>query len=163
MVDPLMTQGASEGRRRAFLTRTVRLGMAGGLLAGYGGFAAIAGRYLYRGEPRATQRVFVAVVDEFPVGSARRFEAPAGDRIAIARHAGDGAATDFVALSSTCPHLGCQVHWEQDRHRFFCPCHNGAFDAKGVAVEGPPASDGQSLAAYLLHVEDGLLFIELPV
>jgi cytochrome b6-f complex iron-sulfur subunit len=157
-----MTQGSADGRRRVFLTQVARVGMAGGLLAGYGGFAVIVGRYLYHDQPRPARRVFVAVVDEFPLGTSRSFEGPAGDRVAIARHGAEGGAADFVALSSTCPHMGCQVHWQQEQRRFFCPCHNGAFDARGVALEGPPARDGQSLASYALHVEDGLLFIDLP-
>ena len=42
------------------------------------------------------------------------------------------------ALSATCTHLGCQVRWDQDTHRFRCPCHGGVFDAQGQVVEGPP-------------------------
>ncbi|MBI4577262.1 MAG: Rieske 2Fe-2S domain-containing protein, partial [Planctomycetes bacterium] len=74
-----------------------------------------------------------------------------------------GAVEDFLALSSTCPHLGCRVHWEVQNRRFFCPCHNGSFDAAGRATGGPPAEAGQSLPRYALRLEGGLLFIELPV
>ncbi len=157
-----MSQQREDGPRRVFLTRAIRAGMATGIVAGYGGFGVVVGRYLHRSEPRPLVRVFVAVIDEFPVGSSRRLEGPAGDRVAIARHASAGDATDFVALSSRCPHLGCQVHWQQAEHRFFCPCHNGAFDDRGVAIAGPPARDGQVLSSYRLYVEDRLLFIELP-
>jgi cytochrome b6-f complex iron-sulfur subunit len=89
--------------------------------------------------------------------------APTGERITLARRGAGGSAEDFVALSSTCPHLGCQVHWEPQNERFFCPCHNGAFDPQGHAIAGPPFEAGQSLPRYPLEVRDGLLFIEVPV
>ena len=147
-------------RRRVFLTRA---GMAGGLLAGYGTFAGILGGYLYRSEPPERTLVFVAALRDFPTGSSRSFVGPRGDRVTIARQAESGDVSDFVALSSTCPHLGCQVHWQPDQRRFFCPCHNGAFGPDGVAIEGPPKSEGQKLAPYALTIDDGLLFIEVAV
>ncbi|REJ93270.1 MAG: ubiquinol-cytochrome c reductase iron-sulfur subunit, partial [Planctomycetota bacterium] len=72
----------------------------------------------------------------------------------------DGNAGDFVALSSICPHLGCQVHWESQNDRFFCPCHNGAFDAAGQPLSGPPKDDNQPLPQFPLKVENNLLFIQ---
>jgi len=72
------------------------------------------------------------------------------------------APTWGAALSSTCPHLGCQVRWEAQNDRFFCPCHNGVFDQSGVATAGPPGEAGQSLPKYELKVEDGLLHIAVP-
>src|SRR5262245_29968026 len=42
------------------------------------------------------------------------------------------------ALSATCSHLGCQVHWDTQASRFRCPCHGGVYDASGKVVSGPP-------------------------
>ena len=42
------------------------------------------------------------------------------------------------ALSATCTHLGCQVRWDTEGKKFRCPCHGGAYDARGQVVEGPP-------------------------
>lgn len=42
------------------------------------------------------------------------------------------------ALSATCTHLGCQVTWDGEGKRFRCPCHGGAYDARGRVIEGPP-------------------------
>lgn len=151
-----------EGERRVFLAQVARAGMIGGLLAGYGGFATVIARFLYPSEDGGTRRVFVSAMGDFPPGSSRLFVLPSGQRVAIARRFEQGDVDDFVALSSTCPHLGCQVHWQAENSRFFCPCHNGAFDAEGKATEGPPAAAGQSLSRFPLHVHDGLLFIELP-
>ena len=47
--------------------------------------------------------------------------------------------------------------------RFFCPCHNGAFDPQGRATEGPPAAAEQSLTRFPLKVENGLLYIQVPL
>ncbi|HJO04219.1 MAG TPA: Rieske 2Fe-2S domain-containing protein [Acidobacteriota bacterium] len=91
------------------------------------------------------------------------YRGPAGETINVVRYASSGTAEDFIALSSTCPHLGCQVHWEPYNDRYFCPCHNGVFDPEGAGVSGPPGDAGQSLPRYRLSIEDGLLFIEVPV
>lgn len=136
--------------------------MAAGLLGGYGGFAAIAGRFLY---PARTEEViwqFVAEVAGIRVGDSIRYRGPSGETINVARRSRDGGAEDFIALSSTCPHLGCQVRWEAQNNRFFCPCHNGVFDPSGKAIAGPPGDAGQSLPRYRLKVEDGLLHIAVP-
>ncbi|MBC8280577.1 MAG: Rieske (2Fe-2S) protein [Chloroflexi bacterium] len=54
----------------------------------------------------------------------------------------DGQA---VALSATCPHLGCLVRWRDDEGMFICPCHTGKFDADGNVVTGPPPGPLQRL------------------
>jgi len=105
----------------------------------------------------------VAEVGRLMAGDSLPFTTPSGATAAIARQAVSGDVSDFIALSSTCPHLGCKVHWEGPKSRFFCPCHSGAFDPTGKAIAGPPADAGQSLLRYPLKIENGLLFIEVPV
>jgi len=136
--------------------------MAAGLLGGYGGFAAVAGRFLYPARTGDVMWQFVAEVGGIEVGEAIRYRGPAGETINIARQARNGDAGDFIALSSTCPHLGCQVRWEGQNNRFHCPCHNGVFDPSGTAISGPPAEAGQSLPRYELKVESGMLHIAVP-
>lgn len=53
------------------------------------------------------------------------------------------------ALSATCTHLGCQVHWEADKKRFRCPCHGGVYDASGRVLEGPPPRPLDTLDARI--------------
>jgi nitrite reductase/ring-hydroxylating ferredoxin subunit len=137
--------------------------MVAGLAGGYGGLGAVALRYLYPARPEEVSWQFVMDVEALAVGESVRYEGPAGETINIARQARRGAADDFVALSSTCPHLGCQVRWEPQNDRFFCPCHNGVFDPSGVATGGPPGEAGQSLAQYPLKIEGGLLLIAVPM
>jgi len=136
--------------------------MLGGLAAGYGACGFTGARFLYPANGRKTRWQFVARVKDFPVGESRSFKAPSGEKIAVARHGETEASEAFVALSSTCPHLGCQVHWETQNARFFCPCHNGAFAPDGAPISGPPKEANQRLAEYPLDLRGGMLFIELP-
>jgi Rieske Fe-S protein len=104
---------------------------------------------------------------EFPVGeSAKVF---VGGKKALLmrftdRQLVDRSGTDmgFVAYSSTCTHLGCQVYFSIGQTPagdfpegiIYCPCHQGAFDPfrNARVVYGPPP---QSLPKISLHVIDG--------
>ena len=153
---------AEDPARRGFIKNASRVAMTAGIVGGYGGFAAIAGRYLYPSRTGEVMWQFVSEVAGIDVGEAIRYKGPSGETINITRMARDGGSDDFIALSSTCPHLGCQVRWEAQNDRFFCPCHNGVFDPSGVATAGPPGEAGQSLPRYELRVADGLLHIAVP-
>ena len=64
------------------------------------------------------------------------------------------------ALSATCTHLGCQVQWDGDKRRFFCPCHGGAYDASGQVVAGPPPRPLDRLDARV-DAADGEVYVRL--
>ncbi|HUP23893.1 MAG TPA: Rieske (2Fe-2S) protein [Thermoanaerobaculia bacterium] len=140
--------------------RWIGLGMVAGLVAAYGTLAAFIGRFLYPAAGRQRSWLYVSDAGRLVQGDALLFRTPAGEPVNVTRQ---GAEDDsIVALSSTCPHLGCQVHWEPQNDRFFCPCHNGVFDPSGKAISGPPADAGQSLLQYPVRVDRGMLFIEVP-
>jgi cytochrome b6-f complex iron-sulfur subunit len=161
--EPEKSAGAAEVERRTFLTTASGWAMAGGLVGGYGTLAAMAGRFLYSGQATEVRAVYVTDGARIQPGDSFRYVSPAGHEITITRVGNAGDVSDFIALSSVCPHLGCRVHWEAPHQRFFCPCHNGTFDPVGVATGGPPMEAGQSLARYELHLnEANLLFIKLP-
>lgn len=145
--------------RRGFLQSSSLGIMVAGIAAGYGSLAAIAGRFLYPSRRREENWQFVATLDSISAGESLIFETPDGAQVVVARQQEPDEAESFVALSSVCPHLGCAVHWETQNNRFFCPCHNGAFDPSGKATEGPPAAANQSLERFPLKVERGLLYI----
>jgi len=149
--------------RRRFLGAATGGAMAAGLIASYGTIGVMAGRFLYPAHGTRKAWLFVTEVGRLRPGDSMRFRAPGGATVAIARRGRGEAAEDFLALSDICPHLGCKVHWEAQNNRFFCPCHNGAFDPEGRAIAGPPADANQSLPRYPLEVRNGLLFIEVPV
>ncbi len=147
--------------RRGFLTTASTATMAAGLIGGYGAFAAIAGRFLYPARPGERGWQFVIEEARMAIGDSLLYRTPAGETVSITRKERNGADSDFIALSSVCPHLGCQVHWEGQNNRYFCPCHNGVFDPDGVGVSGPPGDAGQVLPRYALKIEQGLLYIEV--
>ncbi len=149
--------------RRTFLRRLTAVVMGVGLTAAFAGLASIAGRFLVPRRRDAGRWLYVAELARMPAGSVVAFVTPNGEPVTVARLGAGADAHDFVALSTTCPHLGCRVHWEAHRQRFFCPCHNGVFDADGRAVSGPPAEAGQDLSRYPLRVENGLLFLSVSV
>ncbi len=149
--------------RRSIIGWLPRVGMAAGLLTAYGTLAAFMARFLYPARPQPRGWMFVTEIDRLGPGESMAYRTPSGAKVNVARLRDGTDSSDFIALSSVCPHLGCQVHWEGFRDRFFCPCHNGVFDAQGVAVSGPPAEADQSLPRYPLRIERNLLFVQVPV
>ncbi|MCA9208086.1 MAG: Rieske (2Fe-2S) protein [Planctomycetales bacterium] len=142
--------------------------MAAGLAGGYGTLGAFAGRYLYPSSAAPVAWQFVAIAREVVQGEAVHYVTPSGAKVVVARQrdpvgAEEDSAENFIALSSVCPHLGCQVHWEQQNDRFFCPCHNGVFNPQGQATDGPPAKAHQELQRFPLKIQNGLLMIEAPL
>jgi nitrite reductase/ring-hydroxylating ferredoxin subunit len=137
------------------------VGVVVALAAAYGSLATMMARFLFPARPPRKGWMYVAVEKSLGIGESLLFETPRGATVNIARQQPGAMAESFIALSSTCPHLGCQVHWEPQNDRFFCPCHNGVFSPDGTGIGGPPGDAGQSLSSYPLKVEGGLLFIEV--
>ncbi len=171
MKDSVMTSEAEKAEtppvggddRRSFIARFSGWWMGLGLVSGYGYFASMIVRFLYpssQSENKNKSWQFVAEVNSFKQGDSLTFISPAGDKAVITRMGMKGSEADFIALSSVCPHLGCQVHWESSNNRYFCPCHGGAFDPKGKPTAGPPKAAGQSLPHFTLKVENELLYIK---
>jgi cytochrome b6-f complex iron-sulfur subunit len=161
--EPTRASVPEQPDRRGFLARATSVAMSGGLLLAYGTFGAMAARFLYPSRPREVRWQFVATLDALRPGESLSYRSPIGETVTVARQGEGRTAEDFVALSSTCPHLGCQVHYEPQNTRFFCPCHNGVFDPTGKATAGPPADAGQSLLRFPLKVEGNLLFVRVPL
>lgn len=104
-----------------------------------------------------------------PVGTLRSLQSqtsvvvrtPAGRRLTVVRRGAGKAATDYVALSSRCPHLGCRLIWNGARQEHECPCHQARFDAGGAPLAGPPLVSGTPIPTYPLVLEGGMLFLVL--
>ncbi len=109
------------------------------------------------------------LAEEFPQGESAKVYV--GGRKAILmrfdpQQLVDRSGTDmgFVAYSSTCTHLGCQVYFSRGRTPagdfpegvVYCPCHQGAFDPfrSAKVVYGPPPAP---LPKVPLRVVDGRL------
>ena len=86
-------------------------------------------RETHRSRPAETLRV-IGSVEEFIPGTVTPDRV---NRLYIVRE-NDGA---FLALSLTCPHLGCSVLWNEESQQFDCPCHSSAFDRRGMVLSSP--------------------------
>lgn len=150
------------GGHRVVTGRRLLLGgFLGSLAATYGLFASYAVRFVFpkRAIPRR-QRIFIAYTHDIGPGQSRAVNMPAGDQLLISNTGRINPATGntFIAFSNSCPHLGCKVHWEPRRERFFCPCHQGVFRPDGKAIEGPPAKSGKSLKPYEIDVDGSSIY-----
>lgn len=41
------------------------------------------------------------------------------------------------AVSTKCPHLGCELQWNPDEKSWDCPCHGSRFDCRGRLIDNP--------------------------
>lgn len=146
-----------ESSRREWLAT---LAMGTGLLVSYGVFALQGLLFLLPRQVASPRRkLFAGRISQLESGGARKVFDLEGNEVLLRKAAGSG----FKAFSSTCPHLGCKVHWQEERQRYLCPCHNGVFDAEGVAISGPPADAGQNLIPLALEVDEeaGVIYIQV--
>ncbi len=47
----------------------------------------------------------------------------------------------IYAVSTKCPHLGCELNWNADDLSWDCPCHGSRFNYKGEFLESPTIKD----------------------
>jgi len=142
--------------RREFL---LNLGVVGGLIIAGGGVLHNAVRFIVPAiRPLRYIRLRATTLDRLAEGEAMELT-PLGQRVIVLRRNGE-----VRAFSGTCTHLGCQVKWEADKNRFFCPCHLGVFDPEGQVVSGPPPRPldqfkvevvGSSVYVYVPDLEEG--------
>ena len=142
-----------QSRRQAL----INLFMWGGLVLSYGTGLFFALRYVYplRGK-RRLRTIFLAPASDLLAGESKTYTLPDGNQALVTN-----TGQEVVALSNTCPHLGCKVHWEIRNQRFFCPCHQGVFDSDGVATAGPPAAEGKNLKKFPIRRIGNNLFLEV--
>jgi Rieske Fe-S protein len=127
--------------RRSALARLVAGGMAiiGAALAGLVGVVVLP-------KSGATGRQWRRAVSMFDLPKDRPFSATIAERHADGWYETRRQSVVFIdkdgagyrALSATCMHLGCRVHWDDTKSQFKCPCHGGTYDRAGHVVSGPP-------------------------
>jgi cytochrome b6-f complex iron-sulfur subunit len=64
----------------------------------------------------------------------------------------------FLALSRTCTHLGCSVPWDEEKHKFVCPCHGSTFSLTGEVLTAPAP---RPLDIYLVRIENGIVRVDV--
>jgi len=70
-----------------------------------------------------------------------------GTTPAILLHEEEGKVQAF---SLVCTHMACTVVWQGEKKEFYCPCHDGYFDANGKVLSGPPPAPLERLQVALL-------------
>lgn len=85
-------------------------------------------------------------------GLAREFLVPVGRKFADNLPNGHGGIVELegkkvgvykdeqgniYAVSTRCPHLGCQLEWNPDEKSWDCPCHGSRFDFRGNLIDNP--------------------------
>jgi Rieske Fe-S protein len=117
------------------------------------GQLAIVAQQVLGGREAAPAPLAVVEADRLPVGGAKPFAYPGPTDACLLVRVDERT---FVAFSQECTHLSCAVVPEPDRNRFFCPCHEGAFDlTTGRPVAGPPK---RPLPRVTLEVRDGVVY-----
>ena len=127
---PYEALAEEEVTRREFARYLV---LGAGILAGANAGLAIWTqlRTINAGSPRP-----IVALDKVAIGETYLFRYPSSGDPAILLRV---AEREVVAFSQKCTHLGCVVYYEQEDHRWHCPCHNGNFDELTGAVQsGPP-------------------------
>jgi Rieske Fe-S protein len=155
--------------RREFLARMVGA-VTGGIAALLGIPAAVF--VIGPSQQRTTgEWVTLGSVDEFPLDVPKLVNATVTKQsgwvvepqeLSVFVSTADG--TDFTAMSDRCTHLACRVRYveqiaETEGPGFFCPCHNGIFDASGGTVAGPVP---RPLDRLETKIEEGELFVRGP-
>ena len=128
--------------RRAFFINAL---MGVSLLSGIALMASYFVRFLFPvSNVKVSRKLYVGDVRQIPPGKSTSFTDLKGQKLNIV-NTGD----EFIALSTKCTHLGCQVFWKERERLFFCPCHDGFFDERGNVVKGPPPAP---LTTYQVEV-----------
>ena len=90
-----------------------------------------ASRYLAPGAGGET--ALEVPLGEIPVGGTHPFTLAGTPGLLFRQE--DGT---FKAFSLVCTHLACTVIWSPEKQEFYCPCHDGFYDANGNVISGPP-------------------------
>ena len=60
---------------------------------------------------------------------------------------------EVQACNAVCPHLGCMVGYQESQTRFYCPCHQSAFQPDGKLI--PPSAAARGLDSLEVRLEAG--------
>ncbi|GIV02638.1 MAG: ubiquinol-cytochrome c reductase iron-sulfur subunit [Armatimonadetes bacterium] len=66
----------------------------------------------------------------------------------------------LLCFDPSCTHLGCRVRFQDEKQRYFCPCHGGVFDSEGKVVSGPPP---KPLVQHPVKSDGGQIYVYMEV
>ncbi len=120
--------------------------------AAFAGITAMGIRFITPRKRDFTRRIFTMHLEELPLNSSRKIMDLRGKDLVLVRT----GKHEVKAMSTVCTHLGCTVHWEEEKQDFYCPCHGGRFDKDGNVIAGPPPAP---LQTYRTEIQDDNIFI----
>ena len=124
--------------------------LSGGLALG--NVAVAAGAFRRRTAGATEEVVITDDASVIPVGGAVRFTYPTERDPAVLLRLDDDL---FVAYSTICTHLACEVLWRADHSDLYCPCHEGHFSPQtGAPTAGPPI---RPLPEIVLEARNGAI------
>lgn len=118
----------------------------------FAGFLGMGIRFITPYKREVERRIFTIQLDELEINNTRQFQDLRGKDLMLVRT----SDREVKAISTTCTHLGCSVHWQPEKKTFFCPCHAGVFDTDGKVISGPPP---RALDSYRVELEGNNVFI----
>ena len=71
--------------------------------------------------------------EKMPTNSVKNFSW--GSKMGLVKKNDDGSYWAFVGV---CTHLDCNVTYLPGQRKFFCACHDGWYDERGLNIGGPP-------------------------
>jgi cytochrome b6-f complex iron-sulfur subunit len=132
-----LKQGAPEKREESISDfQATRRGLLRGFLGSIGALGlggVIYGAYRFLAPGAGACAPVEISLNDIPAGGAYPFQF--GTVPGLLFKVEDGG---LKAFSLVCSHLGCTVQWNPEKKTFYCPCHDGLFDAEGNVVSGPP-------------------------
>ena len=87
-------------------------------------------------------------ISEIPENKGKIVEFEDGTKAAILNQGGAPKAFSVV-----CPHLGCEVEWNDSENTWDCPCHGSRFQKDGSLMQGPAKRDLDSLEVKMENRE----------
>jgi cytochrome b6-f complex iron-sulfur subunit len=112
--------------------RTLMKGLFG-LVGGLGLGGLIYGIYRFLAPGAGADASVEISLSDIPMGGAYPFQYGTSPGLLFR-----GEEGSMKAFSLVCTHLACTVTWNPEKKNFYCPCHEGLFDAEGHVISGPP-------------------------
>jgi cytochrome b6-f complex iron-sulfur subunit len=136
-------------KRREFIESTCLAGLAAVVAGNLSSFAALRP---VRAQTRSTnglKEIPIMLVDApelEKVGGAYRLQIDDLDKDILVVHV---SRERYVSVDIKCTHKGCSVEYKPEEKLFQCPCHESAFDFKGVPNGGPATKPLGTYKTYL--------------
>lgn len=64
----------------------------------------------------------------------------------------------LLAMSRICTHLGCAVPWDEEQHKFICPCHGSSFSLNGEVLTAPAP---RPLDTFPVRIENRIVKVDI--